>query len=269
MRLPEHTDQVWHVYLPDCTARPVYGYRVHGPYEPANGHRFNPHKVLLDPYAKASADDVGRLAVRLHVGDDEADLSFDAATAPPHVALRGGRPGLHLGRRPAAAHPLDKTVIYEVHVKGLPAHPERAREAARHLRRAWPSEPAIDHLHRLGVTAVELLPVHHHVDDRHPGRKRAASTTGATTRSASSPRRRAIAAGDAGEQRAASSRRWSARCTRPGIEVILDVVYNHTAEGNQLGPDALVPRHRQRRLLPARRPTTRATTWTSPAAATR
>src|SRR4051812_26884714 len=168
--LKEHTDQVWHAYLPDVLPGQLYGYRVHGPFEPAQGHRFNPSKVVLDPYAKA----VGRelrwddSLFGYRIGDPAADLSRDerdnAAYAPLASVID---PAFTWGDDRPPRTPWHKTFIYELHVKGFtqlhPGVPEKFRGSYAGMA----SEAAIDHLRSLGVTAVELLPVHHHVDDRH------------------------------------------------------------------------------------------------------
>ena len=136
----EQTDQVWHGYLPDVQPGQLYGYRVHGPYEPAKGHRFNPNKVVLDPYAKAIGRDaaLGRRAVRLQDRRSaRPTCRSTSATTPPFAPLAvGDRPGLHLGRRPAAAHALAQDADLRAARQGLhQAASGRAREAARHLRR--------------------------------------------------------------------------------------------------------------------------------------
>src|SRR5262249_55038243 len=170
LTMAEHTDQVWHVYLPDIMPGQLYGYRVHGPFEPAKGHRFNPNKVVLDPYAKAMGRDL-RWSDELfgyRIGDKAADLSFDprdnAAFAPLGAVID---PAFTWGDDRAPRTPWHKTLIYELHVKGfskrLPGVPDRLHGTYAGLA----SEAAVRHLTGLGVTAVELLPVHHHMDDRH------------------------------------------------------------------------------------------------------
>ena len=168
--MPEQTDQVWHVYLPDCRPGQIYGYRFYGPYEPAKGHRFNPNKIVLDPYAKEIARGV-RWADELFgykVGDPQADLSFDerdnGASAPLasviDTAFTWGDDKLPLT-------PLHETVIYELHVKGFTKRHPDIPEELRGTYGGIGCEAAIRHLKSLGITAVELLPVHHHVDERH------------------------------------------------------------------------------------------------------
>jgi glycogen operon protein len=236
--LPEQTDQVWHVYLPDVRPGQLYGYRVHGPYEPANGHRFNANKVLLDPYTRA----IGRFpkwsdalfAYRL--GDPTQDLSFDerdsAADAPLGVVLD---PAFTWGDDRHPRTPWHKTLIYEVHVKGFtmlhPKVPPELRGTYAGLITEWP----LRHLKQLGVTAVELLPVHHHVNDRYLQDKQLNNYWGYNTIAFFAPNLRYSSA-----QAVTDSVREFKMMVRglhaAGLEVILDVVYNHTAEGNHLGP---------------------------------
>lgn len=236
--LREHTDAVWHAYLPDCHPGQLYGYRVHGPYDPAQGHRFNPNKVLLDPYAKAIGRDV-RWADEMfgyRIGAPEADRSFDerdnAAVAPLAVVVD---PAFTWGDDRPPRIPWHRTLIYELHVKGfskrMPGVPENLQGTYLGLC----SEPAIKHLTDLGVTAVELMPVHYHVDDRHLLDRGLSNYWGYNTLGYFAP--------DPGYAESLQPRQTVQQFKRmvrglhsAGIEVILDVVYNHTAEGNQLGP---------------------------------
>jgi glycogen operon protein len=238
IKMPEYTDTVWHAYLPDAAPGQVYGYRVHGPYEPQNGHRFNPHKVLLDPYAKAIARrlkwDDSLFGYR--IGHPDGDLSLDdrdsAAFAPlaqvVDQAFTWGD-----DRRPN--RPMHETLIYEMHVKGFTKlHPEVPEE----LRGSYAglgSEPAIRHLTNLGVTAVELLPVHHRVDDRYLVDAGRVNYWGYNTLAFFAPDTRYDAEGFPLDS-VAEFKTMVRNLHAAGIEVILDVVYNHTAEGNQNGP---------------------------------
>ncbi|HEX3724658.1 MAG TPA: glycogen debranching enzyme GlgX, partial [Pirellulales bacterium] len=168
--LPEQTNLVWHAYLPDVLPGQVYGYRVDGPYKPSEGHRFNANKVLLDPYAKAIARET-RWADEMwgyHVGDPETDLSFDkrdnAAFAPLAAVLDEA---FTWGDDRPPGTPWNKTLIYEMHVKGFTKlHPD-VPEKMRGTYAGLSSDASIRYLKSLGVTAVELLPVHEFVDDRH------------------------------------------------------------------------------------------------------
>jgi glycogen operon protein len=236
--LREHTDQVWHAYLPEVHPGQLYGYRVHGPYEPAKGHRFNPHKLLLDPYARSIGRDLrwDDALFGYHVGNAKQDLSFDerdsAAHAPLGVVID---PAFTWGddRRPRVPWP--KTLIYELHVKGFTRLHPQVPDKLRGTYAGLASEAAVRHLVDLGVTAVELLPVHHHVDDRFLIDRGKVNYWGYNTLGFFAPDPRHVAHSipqDATQQFKMMVRALHAA----GIEVILDVVYNHTAEGNQMGP---------------------------------
>ncbi len=168
--LRERTDQVWHGYLPDIVPGQLYGYRVHGPYEPAKGHRFNPNKLLLDPYAKVDRPRpaLGRCAVRLQGRRSEGGPFLRRARQRRlRPAGRGHRPGVHLGRRSRAAHALAQDAHLRAARQGL--HPAQSRTCPRSCAAPTPASPRKTRSSTwssLGVTAVELLPVHHHVDDR-------------------------------------------------------------------------------------------------------
>ncbi len=234
INLFEQTDLVWHAYLPDIRPRQLYGYRVHGPYEPEKGHRHNPRKVLLDPYAKT----IGRDArwddslFGYKLGDPNADLTMDdrdsAAFAPlaqvVDTAFDWGN-----DRRPGT--PWHKTLIYETHVKGFTQkHPE-VPENLRGSYAGVASEAAIRHLKELGVTAIELLPVHYHIDDRHLLDKNLKNYWGYNTLGFFAPQP------SYGKDNVVVEFKTMVKALHAaGIEVILDVVYNHTAEGNHLGP---------------------------------
>ncbi|WP_018259507.1 glycogen debranching protein GlgX [Methylobacterium sp. WSM2598] len=233
--LPEYTDEVWHGYLPDARPGTIYGYRVHGPYEPDEGHRFNPHKLLLDPYAKALVGsitwDPALFGYRLESGDD---LTFDDRDSAPFT--RKGRvidPAFTWGRDQKPDVPWDRTVIYEAHVKGLtklhPGVPERLRGTYAGLG----TKPVLDYVRSLGVTAVELLPVHSFVQDDYLRQKDLWNYWGYNTISFFAPARRYAAVPDFAFS---EFKEMVARLHGAGLEVILDVVYNHTAEGNERGP---------------------------------
>ena len=236
--LPEETNQVWHGSFPDLRPGQMYGLRVHGPYEPSNGLRFNPNKVLLYPYAKA----IGRPVhwrddmFGYRVGDPAEDLSFDernnAAHAPLAVVID---PAFSWGNDRPLRPPWHKTVIYEVHVKGFtklhPGVPERLRGTYAGL----VSEPALRHLLDLGITAVELMPVHHHVIGRHLVDQGLTNYWGYNTLSFFAPDIRYASEPSPRDQ--VNEFKTMVRALHAvGIEVILDVVYNQTGEGNHLGP---------------------------------
>ncbi|WP_127818256.1 glycogen debranching protein GlgX [Microbacterium sp. CPCC 204701] len=233
--LAEVDAYVWHVYLPGVQPGQRYGYRVHGPYDPANGQRFNPSKLLLDPYAKAVEGAVqwGQSVYGYDFGDPDSRNDDDSAAAMmkgvvvnPYFDWAGDR---RLGT------PYSETLIYEAHVRGLtqrhPAIPDEMRGTYSAL-----AHPAIvDHLTKLGVTAIELMPVHQFVDDAVLQEKGLSNYWGYNTVSFFAPHNRYSAAGDRGQQ--VQEFKGMVRALHAaGIEVILDVVYNHTAEGNHLGP---------------------------------
>ena len=234
----ERRDLVWHCYLPDVRPGQLYGYRVSGPYDPAKGHRFNPHKVVLDPYAKGIGRDV-RWCDEMFgykLGDPAADLSFDerdnAASAPLAVVID---PAFTWGDDRPPLRPWHETIIYELHVKGFTKQHPGVPEEQRGTYAGVASPAAIEHLTNLGVTAVELLPVYHHLDDRHLVEAGRSNYWGYNTLAFFAPEQRYAAAKTADD--AVREFKTMVRALHAvGIEVILDVVYNHTAEGNQMGP---------------------------------
>jgi glycogen operon protein len=237
----QQTVHNWHVFLPDVGPGQLYGYRVHGPYEPENGHRFNPHKLLIDPYAKAIVGEVLWDEANVHPyvvdpGDEDADLVLDEtddAHAIPKSVVIDHRFDWEGDRRPN--RPWHETVIYEAHVKGFTKlHPE-VREDLRGTYAGLASEPAIAYLQELGVTAVELLPVHHIVDESFLHAKGLRNYWGYASIGYLAPHAAYAATGDRGEQ-VREFKGMVKALHKAGIEVILDVVYNHTAEGNHLGP---------------------------------
>jgi isoamylase len=236
--LPEHTDQVWHAYLPDVQPEQLYGYRVHGPYEPDKGHRFNPRKITLDPYAKAIGRDL-RWSDELfgyRIGAGEADLSFDdrdnAAFAPLATVID---PAFTWGDDRPPRTPWHKTLIYELHVKGFTKRMPEVPEKLQGTYAGLASEAAIKHLKELNITAVEIMPVHHHVDDRHLMERGLTNYWGYNTLAYFAPDLR-YASGQAARESVHQFKMMVRALHSAGLEVILDVVYNHTAEGNQLGP---------------------------------
>ena len=236
IKLSEYTDQVWHIYLPDVLPGQLYGYRVHGPYEPENGHRFNHHKVVLDPYAKLIGRDVRWDDSNFAYQMGEDDLTFsetDNAAFAPLAAVVDTAFTWGDDRKPRT--PWHKTLIYEAHVKGLtkllPGVPDDKRGTYAGLA----SEAVISHLQSLNVTAIELLPVHHNLQDRHLVDNGLTNYWGYNTLSFFAPQMSYQSM--ANNLHPVQEFKLMVRALHAaGIEVILDVVYNHTAEGNQMGP---------------------------------
>src|SRR5215475_344970 len=234
--LEESTYQVWHGYLPQVGPGQRYGFRVHGPYDPRRGLRYNPAKLLIDPYARAI--DGGLTlhdAIFGYAGDPGGDVpdGRDSARCVPHAVVVHDAFPWGEERRPQV--PWDDTVIYELHVRGFtrrhPAIPERLRGTYAGL--AHPA--ATEHLVSLGVTAVELLPVHHFVSEPALLRRGLTNYWGYNTIGYFAPHAAYSSSGSTGEQ----VREFKAMVRAlhaAGIEVILDVVYNHTAEGDETGP---------------------------------
>ena len=232
--LPERTDDVWHGYLPNAVPGLVYGFRAHGPYEPHKGHRFNPHKLLLDPYAKTFVGSLrwtdAAFGYRIH--SPRADLSFDRRdSGPAMVKAVVIDDSFNWGddRRPRT--PWSDTVIYEAHVRGLTKLLEDALPPERGTFAALCHPVVVEHLKQLGITAIELLPVAAYLQDRTLLEKKLCNYWGYNTLAYFTPEPRYLSSGLAHEMRMAIRRLHAA-----GIEVILDVVYNHTCEGNELGP---------------------------------
>ncbi|HEV3003102.1 MAG TPA: alpha-amylase family glycosyl hydrolase, partial [Pirellulales bacterium] len=236
--LVEQTDLVWHGFVPDARPGQLYGFRVHGPYDPAHGHRFNPNKVLLDPYAKVIGREIGWADEMWGycVGDPATDLSFDGrdnAAVATLAAVVDDAFTWGDDRRPNI--PWHKTVIYELHVKGFTRlHPD-VPESQRGTYSGLSSEAVLSYLSKLGVTAVELLPVHHFIDDRHLIEQKLSNYWGYNTLCYFAPAIR-YAAADTPLDTVREFKTMVRNLHAAGIEVILDVVYNHTAEGNQMGP---------------------------------
>jgi isoamylase len=233
--LPACTDQVWHGFLPGAGAGTVYGYRVHGPYAPLDGHRFNPNKLLLDPYARGLAggfrwDDSVHGYTR---GDPAADLSFDprdsAAFVPKSVVID---PAHDWEGDEAPRTPWSDTVIYEAHVRGLTMRHPGVPEPLRGTLGGLAHPVMVDHLRRLGVTAVELMPVHAFLDERALVERGLKNYWGYNTAAFF-----AVHPAYAGALPPLEALRNAVKALhRAGIEVILDVVYNHTAESDVFGP---------------------------------
>ncbi|MFN3077147.1 MAG: alpha-amylase family glycosyl hydrolase, partial [Alphaproteobacteria bacterium] len=232
--LPEYTEQVWHGYLPDARPGLVYGYRVYGPYDPKRGHRFNGNKLLVDPYAR---NILGRMTWHssnfgYRLDSVRQDLSFDrrdnarympkcVVTAPTFLWQDERRPGTSWA----------DTVIYEAHVLGMTARHPQIPEAQRRTFSGLASEPILKHLKELGITAIELLPVFPFLDEPHLTAQGLSNYWGYNPYSFFAPHP-AYLSGNSVDEFKMMVRRFH----EAGIEVILDVVYNHTSEGNHLGP---------------------------------
>lgn len=238
IKLVERTHHVWHAYFPDLRPGQLYGYRVHGTYDPQNGHRFNPSKLLIDPYAKAIAGtiDWSDALFGYEVGNPEEDLSYNetdsAAFIPKCVVVDQG---FNWGNDRAPKIPYHQSIIYETHVKGFTQlHPEIPEEI-RGTYAALAHPVTIKYLKTLGITAVELMPVHHFVADRHLKERGLTNYWGYNTIGFFAPDVRYASSGMLGEQ-VIEFKNMVKELHKANIEVILDVVYNHTAEGNHLGP---------------------------------
>ncbi|HET9388233.1 MAG TPA: glycogen debranching protein GlgX [Steroidobacteraceae bacterium] len=232
--LRERTDEIWHCYLPEARPGLLYGYRVHGPYDPAKGHRFNPNKLLIEPYAKHLQGPLAWSDAHFgyRVGAAKADLSFDRRdSAPGTPKSRVIDPAFSWADDRPPRVPWHDTVIYEAHVRGLTMRHPDVPPQLRGTYAGVATAPVVDHLLRLGVTTLELMPVHAFVDDRHLLEKGLRNYWGYNTIGFFAPELRYSASGRTSEFKTMVKTLHSA-----GIEVILDVVYNHTAEGNQLGP---------------------------------
>ncbi len=233
--LPEHTHEVWHGYLPDIRPGQLYGYRVHGPYAPEAGHRFNPNKLLIDPYALALTGEVHwhDACFGYRIGHNREDLSFDrrdsARMMPKCIVMDTAHTW---GEDRAPRTPFEDTIVYEAHVKGMterhPDLPPPVRGTFSGL-----SDPrVIEHLVKLGVTAVELMPVQAFFDDRYLVEKGLSNYWGYNTACFHALAPRFFSPGAGLDEFKTMVRRLH----EAGLEVILDVVFNHTAEGNQMGP---------------------------------
>ena len=240
LRLPlrEQTDQVWHIYLPEIRPGQHYGYRVHGPYAPQDGHRFNPAKLLLDPYAKAIAGTIrwSDALFGYSIGHPEADLSQDARDSAPGLPkCVVVDPAFSWGDDAPPRVPWHHTIIYELHVKGFTVQHPAVPPELRGTYAGLTCPPVLAYLRALGITAVELMPVHQFVADKHLVDRGLTNYWGYNTIGFFAPDARYASSGVMGQQ-VAEFKTLVKTLHREGIEVILDVVYNHTAEGNHLGP---------------------------------
>jgi glycogen operon protein len=238
VRIEECTDFVWHIYLPESRPGQLYGYRVHGLYEPEDGLRFNPAKVLIDPYAKAIAGNIdwSDALFGYRIGDPKADLSLDdrenAGSIPKCVVVDQA---FTWGGDQLLRTPWDRTVIYEVHVHGFTARHPDVPKNLRGTYAGLATPEVIEHLQHVGVTAVELLPVHHFVRDKHLVDRGLTNYWGYNSIGFFAPDIR-YAASPERAHHVWEFKTMVKALHNAGIEVILDVVYNHTGEGNHLGP---------------------------------
>ena len=234
LALPSQTDQVWHGYVADARPGLRYGYRVYGPYDPHNGHRFNPNKLLLDPYAKSLSGPLKWSDAHFgyRVGTQRGDLSFDrrdnAAGMPKAVVVDTA---FTWGRERAPRTPWRDTILYEVNARGFTMEFPRLPEPLHGTFLALGSPQVIEYLHKLGVTAIELLPVQAFVDERELIERRLRNAWGYNTIGFFAPHLAYLHGEDINQFKTMVTQLHEA-----GIEVILDVVYNHTAEGNENGP---------------------------------
>jgi len=234
LELKVRTNDIWHCYLPQARPGMLYGYRVHGPYRPHDGHRFNPHKLLIDPYAKSIAGELlwSDAHFGYRIGDKHEDLSFDRrddAYGMPKCRVIDAAYDWEDDRPPRI--PWQDTVIYELHVRGFTMRHPRVPPELRGTYAGLANVRAIEHLKRLGITTVELMPVHAFADERHLVQQGLRNYWGYNSYAFFAPEPRYSATGHISEFKTMVKALHAA-----GIEVVLDVVYNHTAEGNHLGP---------------------------------
>ena len=235
----ERTHNSWHVYIPGIRPGQQYGYRVHGPYEPENGHRFNPNKLLIDPYAKAlnGTGEWNNALFGYEIGNEKEDLSFSETDSAPFVPKCividdvfdwEGDNQLKI--------PLNKTIKYELHVKGFTKRFSGIPEVLRGTYAGLAHPETIKYLKKLGVNAVELMPVHHFINDRHLVENGLTNYWGYNSINFFAPHPAYSSSGWQSGQQVAEFKDMVKELHKAGIEVIIDVVYNHTGEGSELGP---------------------------------
>jgi len=242
--LPGYRDGVWHGYLPEAGAGQIYGYRVHGPYEPLSGHRFNANKLLIDPYTKLLHGELiwNDANYGYTRGHRDADLSFDTRDSSPFVpksvvtAPRKRRERSHAPHRANRAianrEPLSQKVVYEGHVKGLTARMTSLPAHRRGTYSALSSKAMTSYLNSMGISALELLPIHTFLDDDFLVERELVNYWGYQSLCFFAPAARYAQSNNPVQE----FRDAVKGLHKAGIEVLLDVVYNHTAEGNELGP---------------------------------
>jgi isoamylase len=232
--LPECTDEIWHGYLPNARLGLIYGYRAHGPYNPQDGHRFNPHKLLFDPYARRFAGPLrwSDALFGYRVNSPRADLSFDRRdSAPGALKAVVSEDLFDWGDDRPPNIPWSKTVIYEAHLRGLTMRRSDIRSNERGTFAALADTNVIRYFHDLGITAIELMPIHAFVQDRALVERGLKNYWGYNSIGFFAIEPRYLSDSSRNEMRVAVRRLHAA-----GVEVILDVVYNHTGEGSELGP---------------------------------
>jgi isoamylase len=238
IKISERSHQVWHIYIPELKPGQLYGFRVQGHYEPENGHRFNSNKVLIDPYAKAIAGTINwhESLFGYQFGSEQEDLSYSELDSAPYIPKSVVvDPAFDWGNDKPPKIPYYKSIIYEAHVKGFTQlHPE-IPENIRGSYAAIGHPVTINYLKELGITAIELLPVHHFVTDWYLQEKGLTNYWGYNTIGFFAPDVRYSSSGVLGEQ-VVEFKTMVKELHKAGIEVILDVVYNHTGEGNEKGP---------------------------------
>jgi len=232
--LPEYTDEIWHGYLPETKPGQVYGYRVYGPYEPEAGHRFNHNKLLIDPYAKQLVGTLewSEALFGYTIGHPDGDLSFDERDSAPFVPkAKVIDPGFDWQTKKEHRVPLDTTIVYETHIRGISMRHPQVPENVRGTFAGLNTPKLLEHISSLGVTSVELLPIHAFVHDNHLLEKGLKNYWGYNSIAFLAPHSEYLASGDLNE-----FKEMTASLHDAGLELILDVVYNHTAEGSELGP---------------------------------
>ncbi|MGI4750419.1 MAG: glycogen debranching protein GlgX [Janthinobacterium lividum] len=238
IKITERTHYIWHIYLPNISHGQFYGYRVHGPYEPQNGLRFNPNKLLIDPYAKSIAGHVNwhDSVFGFNLNDEAKDMSFSTTDSGPYIpksVVINPNFDWEEDFRPDIS--LHETIIYETHIKGFTKLCSTIPEEIRGTYAALSHPATIKHLKKLGVTTVELMPVHHFIIDEHLLKNGLSNYWGYNTIGFFAPDVRYSSSGVHGEQ-VIEFKQMVKTLHKAGLEVIIDVVYNHTAEGNELGP---------------------------------
>ncbi len=234
LELPEYTNEIWHGYLPDAHPGQVYGYRVYGPYEPDAGHRFNPNKLLIDPYAKQLIGELSwsEALYGYTFGHPDGDLSFDVRDSSPYVPkCQVIDPAFTWGHDCPVLVPWERTLIYETHVRGYTMlHPD-VPNPVRGTFAGMKTPAVIDYLRELGISSIEFLPIHAFIHDQHLLEKGMTNYWGYNSIAFFAPHPRYLASGQIAE-----FKEMVAHLHNTNLEVLLDVVYNHTAEGNEKGP---------------------------------